>query len=310
MNPPVLPNGRGVWLWPPSEKIADIEPDKVIPKLHGLGFHYVIPQLGLATPSWLTPARVRAFNDAGFKVIAGIGSPGPRYVDPIAKALSIGVDACHRAAYPLAGVMLDWEGAWDQARPAAVQVVAKLRAQYGTTVLPILDCPWWAPDKDPGGHATHPSAPTAEFGVLCACERAPQCYGAPIEGQSSRMLAWARHEYGAVFPGHVIVPSVQLYKRSVKDHLSILLSEPKSLHWDLAEMDQHARVAHMLAVALEDRPEYIAARRVGLPAADGIKAVQHVLGLVDDGIVGPKTTAALGVPFAPDTLWKGDWSRT
>jgi len=305
-----MPRGRGVWLWDNSCKIASIEPRLQIPIIAGLGFSYVVPQMGLGVPSWATPDRVKQFNDAGYQVVLGIGSPGPSYVEPIIKAISIGIDACLRGSYPAVRVMFDWEGAWDRARAAAALIAARLRQRYGVSLLPFMDCPWWAPVEDPQGHPTHPGAPTQEFGELCCGERAVQAYGAPVEGRSTTMLAWARHEYGTHFPGNEIIPAVQMYKRSVRDHIATTLNEPKSISWDSGEIDKHARVAYLLDVAIQSHPAYLAARSRGLVVKESIRAMQRALGVPADGDpAGPSTAGALKVPFPADVLWRGDWHK-
>jgi hypothetical protein len=48
----------------------------------------------------------------------------------------------------------------------------------------VTDCPWWAPLTAPGGHATHPHAPTVQFGELVS-DRYVQAYGGPVDGRSA-----------------------------------------------------------------------------------------------------------------------------
>lgn len=305
-----MPTGRGIWLWDNDEKIATLEPAHQIPIIEGLGFSYVIPQMGLAVPSWATPDRVRQFNEAGFDVIIGIGSPGPSHADAIVNAIVIGIEACLRSSYPCRRVMYDWESAWDQAKVTALQIVAAVRKRFpGMQLLPVIDCPWWAPVEDPQGHATHPNAPTKEFGSLCCGPRAVQAYGAPKEGRSSAMLGWARHEYSTHFPGNEIIPGVQMYKRSVRDHLLVTLHEPQSISWDSGEIDHTARVAYMLDVAIQKHPVYASGRSQGLDVKTSIMAMQRALGVTADGDpAGPETAKALRVPFPLGVLWRGDWT--
>jgi hypothetical protein len=138
----------------------------------------------------------------------------------------------------------------------------------------------------PVGHPTHPHAPTATFGRLCGQERYPQCYGAPLEGRSQRMLAWARDpsQYASLGSWE-IRPTYQGYQRSLNDQVQALIAEPTVVLWDWAENDAQCWTA-LQCVGMF--------RHFGFDGPGAVEAFQRHAGLEPDGLVVPATRRALG----------------
>ena len=280
--------GMYVWLWPlPPDPMA------LAARLVALGVTGVIPQAGQAAPGWCRMWASK-LNASGLRVVAGLGAPSTR---GILDGLSVpGVD----------GVMIDWEGAWDGRQAEADQIATDvLRARPDAQDL-VTDCPWWAPlcTVDGAGkrHPTHPSAPTREMGRLVR-RRFVQAYGAdvgPEDGHSARLLKWARDpsQYASLGTWE-IRPAVQLYKRSVQDHLDVLLPELATgalALWDWSEIDPSALVALQVRAALASK---------GYGGAGALRSFQAAAGgLVVDGIIGPKTAGALGVNAPAGVVWR------
>jgi hypothetical protein len=164
----------------------------------------------------------------------------------------------------------------------AEAIVKKVLSRRPNAADCVTDCPWWAPLKTPDGHDTHPHAPTAIFGRLAAHDRYAQVYGAPVPGASTRMLEWARDpsQYPSLGTWD-IRPAFQGYHRTVADHVQSLVSEPTSALWDYQELDANC-IAALKLVAKFRATTFVT-----------IQDFQKAYGLVDDGIVGPATLAAL-----------------
>lgn len=301
----VLSSGIHGWWWPGAGGWGD--PSREIASAVEQGFRGLIPQSGLDT-SWCEK-HAAAMRSAGLFVVCGLGLDGDS-----SDALKCS-GAIIRALDVADAVILDFEKPrkWETAagRSMAQQIVDAVLLARPDAIGRVADCPWWAPlyyvTREPGGsivkHATHPGAPTAIFGKLCAYDRYVQAYGAarlgdgthpaePIsaaDGRSMRMLQWARDpsQYAAL-GSWTIRPAYEMYRRSVHDHVTSMLTESTVCLWDRHEADVQC-VAGLLAVK--------ALRGRGFDGEFGVAAFQKSEGLTADGICGPKTCAALGVTW-------------
>lgn len=303
--PDVLPQGIHAWLWPGAGGWGD--PGAEIAAAVDQGIRGLIPQAGLDT-SWCAK-HADAMRAAGLFVTCGLGLDGhdsdaPACIAAIARALD-----CADA------VMLDWESPRRfetvAGRALAQAIVDGVLTARPDAIGRVTDCPWWAPlyyvTREPGGtivrHATHPGAPTSIFGKLCARERYVQAYGAaklgdgthPAEpiaaatGRSTRMLAWARDPSQYASLGRwTIRPALEMYRRTVGDHVAAMLAEPTVCLWDRHEADAQCLAGLHVVKALRAR---------GFDGEHGVATFQRAAGLTPDGIVGPKTCAALGIPW-------------
>jgi hypothetical protein len=182
--------------------------------------------------------------------------------------------------------MLDAESAWDGAagKPAAVKLVDKILGAVPDAVGRVADCAWWAPRFVPGGGASHPGFPTAEFGRLCAT-RYPQCYAL----RPAHALAWARSpaqypSYGS--PAATVFPTVRGYERQTPEVCALALAEPHALYW----LGSHGNaMAPEVALGLR------AAAKIRALGHAAVADFQRAAGLTPDGICGARTCAALGL---------------
>lgn len=249
-----------------------------------------VPENNTEASEWAAPERVSLFNAAGIGVIIGIGCRAPTYWKQIAAAIIKAIDACKRSNSPCKGVNVDWEGSWDGHKAETSLMLQMILDAHADAGLWMTMPSWWAPEETPNGHATHPSAPTKEWlDVIDALVPIdPQCYGAPNEGASKGMLAWARSQYLKHYglPAERVIPGVQLYHRSIFDHVDLLLGEVAISLWDWLEADAEALHALRIAKVLRSRPE-------GVSGPNWIAAFQTAYGLKADGIAGPLTKAAL-----------------
>jgi hypothetical protein len=286
--PAIMARGIYVWLWPLPR-----DPARVAADLRALGVRGVIPQQSDEAPAWCR-RNARAFTDAGLEVIVGLGKNNAAI---ILEALEVP---------GAAGVMLDWEGWWDGQRPLADRIATEVLARHPDATARIVDCPWWAPlhylSRDGKRHGTHPSAPTREFGRLVG-RRFVQAYGAdvgPEDGHSARLLAWSRDpsQYAALGAWDVR-PALQMYRRSVHDHVQLLLAELATgavALWDWSEADAACVVALRVVEALRAR---------GFTGVGAVARFQAAAGLAADDVVGPRTCGALGVAVPPaGVLWR------
>lgn len=279
-----LPPGVHVWWWP---KLGWGDPAKVAADLVELGVRGVIPQASLFAPVWCEQ-HAPALRAAGLHVTAGLGLDGAHTAPEIAGAIKHGLDSAD-------GVMLDWEKPvlWEtkSGNALAETIVDDVLTHRSDAIGRVIDCPWWAPlyyvDGAGNHHGTHPHAPTKTFGRLAASERFVQAYGAPNNGESARMLAWARDpsQYASM-GAWAIRPAHQGYHRSVRDQVDTLMAEPTVCLWDYEEFDANCRTALRAVKAL---------RALGFDGAGGVRAFQTSVGLTPDGIVGSRTLAALSI---------------
>lgn len=295
-NSNILPNGIFVWLWP---KITwnSLDPDKIGPQLRDLGITGVIPQNGTATLNWLTDEKIKKFASYGLKVCIGFGLDSRlTSLDKKADAIIQALDKKKIHGDNVAGVMLNWETYWDGKQAEAKQVVDRVLAKHPDAYKYCVDAPWWAPlfiiNHDGNKINTHPSAPTREWGVLCANDRYVQAYGGngkpgENDGRSTGMLKWARHpsQYASLGTW-TIRPAYQAYNRSLNDQIKTILADDVVCLWDVPEWDTNCINALRVVKKLKD---------LGFVGPDAVKTFQAKNGLVADGIVGPRTLAALGL---------------
>lgn len=305
--------GSYVWWWGDLKKL---DPGATAAAMGLLDVRGIIVQVARYAPAWCKKAsNVQPFIDRAIRVYPGLGfdfGGSPDGLMCVAALLSCAEarDVCKQLWETKhgqgggvgSGGMVNWESAWDGKKTLAQYVVTEVLKRRPDAPSVFIDAPWWAPlHTRPGAdgkkHWTHPSAPTAEFGRLCARDRYPQTYGANVEGSpdgaSMRMLEWSRDpsQYPAIaqqagLQPWVIRPSLQMYKRSLQDHLDMMLKETIQCLWDWLEMDEPCRLA--LSVISE-------LKRRGFVGPDAARRFQRLLNLKVDGIVDPRTLAALGL---------------
>lgn len=292
----VLQDGIWLWLWP---KITwnSLEPDKIGPVLRDLGIAGVIPQNGVSTLDWLTQDRINKFASYGLKVCIGFGLDSK--ITSLDKKADVLIKACgvkEKNPNVVSGLMLNWETYWDGKKTEAKYVVDKVLAAYPKANTYCVDAPWWAPLYliGNGGNKinTHPSAPTKEWGILCANDRYPQVYGrggkvGVNDGNSTSMLKWARHPSQYASMGTwTILPSYQAYNGSLNDQVKTLLADPVVCLWDAPEWDANCINALKVVKKLKD---------LGFKGPTAVKDFQAKNGLTADGIIGPNTLNKLGI---------------
>lgn len=290
----------GVWvvLWPGNgQRWHDLEPRYTAPFLAECNVTGVIAHSEkLQSPGWCTPERVMEFGKHGLKVAVGVGFLYPAYRTRTRNTMLEALAVCARPEHPTVGVYMDWIEVWNGHHTEAEWLVNELLTAHPDAARYCTDCPWWAPLTTPSGNPSHPSAPHKSFLKLARKELYTQCYGAPIPGESERMLKWARDPSQWARLGKSpdrVRATVQAYHRTLKDHLRLLLTEQTIVYWNWAEMDDIARYALRVRAAIE---------RVGSMGPDSIAEFQRFNGLRPDGVVGPLTGKALGLGDPP----KGD----
>jgi hypothetical protein len=301
VSPRVLTPGRWVYCWAENDW-ARYEPTPAfidtleVHDITGVIAHSVepVPDSMVEASEWCTAERVAKFNARGIQVMIGVGCRAPPYWQKIAKAIIKAIDACKRPNSPCVGVNVDWEGSWSGHKAEARLLIAMILAAHADAGLYLTMPCWWAPEERMGAdgklHATQPSAPTKEW--LDVIDHSipidPQCYGAPHEGMSINMLRWARSQYLQHYgmPAWRVIASVQLYHRSLFDHLNLLLTEDTLALWDWREADAVAKHALRISKVL---------RTAGIVGPDWVQLFQASRSLKVDGIAGPITLAALAV---------------
>jgi hypothetical protein len=310
---PVLKPGWHAWVWP-LNKIGLTGWVRRCALARELGLVGLIPQESLNTDDWaarkwrpdplrtnyIVPAHVA--KEHGLQFTAGLGLDSYnawRNRDQL-KVIPDAILGCLEAA---PGVMLNWEGQWENDaddRQRANTIVDKVLAANPSADRRCTDAPWWAPlwhwrtiaGKRKKGY-THPSAPTREFGRLCKGQRFVQAYGAHVpgspDGASSRMLAWSRDpsQYPSLgFAAANILPANQAYSRSVNDIVKSTLAEPTGCLWHLDAMSTECKLALRFVKAIGEH---------GFtgPAAD--VEFQKAAGIRGPTLVGPMALRAAGV---------------
>lgn len=296
MNEGTLLNGVWVWLWPRDKWPAmERNLDRDLAFLKANGVTGVIPQAGLSAPAWVTKVHAQIAKH-GLKVLVGLGMDSKSATE---QQVADAIVASIRAPSSV-GCMLNWESFWSGKKDRAKKVVELvLKAQPDAPKF-CTDAPWWAPlyvMRNGQKAWTHPSAPSAEFGILAARDRYPQTYGANVkgapDGASMRMLQHSRSpgQYAAIatqarVQPWTIRPSLQMYVRSSNDVVQMLLDEPNCCLWDVPEWDEKTKVGLRAWTAL---------RAKGFGTSGGVRAFQASAGLTADNSLGPKTIAALGI---------------
>jgi peptidoglycan hydrolase-like protein with peptidoglycan-binding domain len=253
----------------------------VAASLVGHGVSGVVVQDGMATLDSLDRYRITAaMGSQGLGVVAGFGTNGPSHWAELAELVTRGLDTPG-----LAGVLVDWEGSWDHAQAQAQDCVNAILAVHPDAADRVIDTPWWAPLTLPDGSPTHPSAPNAQWGVL-AKRRFVQTY----PGDWRAKLAWARDpsQWPSLgTPAACVRPAVSLYARALNDVVASLISDAGPVAcWDWTEADADGLRALRVVAALE---------ALAYTGPSSVSLFQRAAGLTVDGVVGPRTLAALGV---------------
>ncbi len=277
---------RWMWHWPIPQHINIDEQ-----KAHGVTG--VVPQQSSAATAW-AKTNGKALKSAGLEVVIGLG-----YLTT--KIVCDAIDAA-KAGHAL-GVMYDQE-VWKSVPDSDALVRDVLKAHPDAADW-AADChyPCLTTNGPKGGHTGHNRIAKA-WAPICGI-RAPQCYWesdvgafAP-DGWVAKRLAWARLDYPKAggSPIERVRASVQIYRESVQSHVDLLLHEGMTggiWLWDWHEGDASSKAALRIAHALNLAGHY----------GDGaVRSFQSHSGLVVDGLLGPKTAAALGVTDIGAVTW-------
>ncbi|MEZ4391976.1 MAG: C1 family peptidase [Polyangiales bacterium] len=281
--------GRWMWLYPlPSD------PMKLVDELRRHGVTGVIPQQSAQAIAW---ARrwAPALEREGFATMIGLGR-----ITAANTIAALGVESA-------VGVMQNQE-VWKSVADSNALCEAVLKAVPDAAAR-MMDCHYPCLTKDPetdthtGWHRI-----AKAWSPICGL-RAPQCYWArggggttdgPRDGWVAARLAWARLDYPRAggSPADRVRVSRQLYRASTQDHVELLLAESLTgsvFIWNWAEADISAKLALRIVVELERR---------GFCGPGAIERYQRAEGLKVDGLLGPKTCAALGILSPRDVLWR------
>jgi len=282
------PGARWTWLWPlPSAH----DLPALLRKLVAHGVTGIVPQQSDDAVAWAR-ANVAEVRAAGLDLVVGLGRIDRRAV----------VDALDVPG--VAGVMIDQE-AWSSVDDS-VRLVADVLAQRPDAPSRVADCHYpCLTTAGPGGGQTGHHRIAKAWAPLCGL-RAPQCYwegGIAADGWVARRLAWARQDYPRAggSPAECVRASVQLYRRSVADHVALLLAESVTGSvwlWDWREADASARLALRIVHAIE-----FAGHRGPRAVWDFQQDVGNAYHGRVDGSVGPLTCQALGLDVPAGVVW-------
>lgn len=277
------------WLWPLPR-----DPRELVAELLAAGVTGVVPQQSAEAIAW-AKRWAPELRDRGLSTVVGLGKVSR---DAILRGLDL---------VPLVrGVMIDQED-WKSV-PDSRAVVSGVLRRRPDAAERVVDCHYPCITRDnetgrPTGHARI----AVEWAPLCGL-RAPQAYwakgggghtdGCP-DGFVARRMKAARAQYPEAggSPADRIRPAVQLYRRSVRDHVALLLEELATGSvwlWDWAERDASADVGLHVVAALG---------RAGCAGPGAVESFQRAHGLVVDGLVGPATCRALGVDVPAGVVW-------
>lgn len=286
---PLVPGLHG-WVWPGGHGEGWLTAREQALRAVDLGLVGVIAQNGLSAPRWLAGLdpgesliRADVLRLYGLQVTAGFGLDGDWSATTMAQAISDGgsiADAC----------MLDWEKQtrWEtkQGRALAQATVDLVLKHDSTMNQRTADAPWWKP-------SVHKGAPTLIWDKL-ARYHFVQAYGAPSRDNPTEITEWMYHsvslvEYPALgIPAERVLPAEQMYGHSIAAAGRLVLADESVVAlWDVEEADD------VFVQALHARK---AIRNLGYPTTlEGLRLAQAALGTKPDGILGPKTLAALGI---------------
>lgn len=278
------PGARWMWLWPlPSAH----DLPALLRELVAHGVTGIVPQQSDDAVVWAR-AHVAEVRAAGLDLVVGLGRIDRRAV----------VDALDVPG--VSGVMIDQE-AW-QSVPDSDALCRDVLALRPDAPSRVVDCHYpCLTTAGPGGGQTGHHRIAKAWSPLCGL-RAPQCYwegGIAPDGWVARRLAWARQDYPRAggSPAERVRASVQLYRRSVADHVALLLAEGVTGSvwlWDWREADASARLALRVVHELE---------ACGHRGPSAVESYQLHSGLTVDGIVGPLTCRALGLDVPAGAVW-------
>lgn len=310
MSGPLLKPGVHAWVWPTPGDLDSLA--RTADKAVRLGIVGLIPQDGLGIPSWLTRNRGRVqriMQERGLQLTVGLGMDGNQgwknNLGALVDAIVGGLDAAP-------GVMLNWESKWGDERAdkeRADFVANEVLKRHPTADNRCVDAPWWAPlfvwrtlNGKRRKAYTHPGAPTVEFGRLCKGDRFPQVYGANVpgspDGASQRMLDWSKDpsQYPALgVNADRIRPSLQAYKRTVTDHVRMLVGHPTVCLWHFRGMDADCEAALAFVQAIRAKGYTGPGADVRFQTDQGIKGPEWM---------GPKALRAAGVPVRGNLTYR------
>lgn len=278
------PGSRWLWLWP-LPKASDI-PD-LIRDLWKHGITGVVPQESDHAVAW-AQQHAGEFTAAGINVVIGLGRIDK---DAILRAL----DVLH-----VKGVMIDQE-AWGSVTDSDALVASVLAARPDAADY-IADCHYPCVVSTPGGSHTGHDKIAKAWSPICGL-RCPQDYDEELQTPDwwvTKRIQWSRSP--SQWPSLGVDPSrvrasVQMYRRSVLDHVNVLLQESDGSIWlwDWNESDTSCRLALQIVHALELQ---------GHTGVGAVQAFQKEHGLAEDGVPGPATCAVLGVTVPPRVIWR------
>ena len=282
--------GRWMWLYPLPR-----DPMRLVEDLRRHGITGVIPQQSGQAVAW---ARrwARELKREGLDTMIGLGR--------ITAANTI--DALR--VPDVAGVMQNQE-LWKSVEDSNALCEAVLRAEPDAAAR-MMDCHYPCLTRDPEtGKRTGWARIAKAWAPICGL-RAPQCYWArggggttdgPRDGWVAARLAWARREYplAGASPADRVRISRQQYRASAQDHVELLLVESLTgsvFLWHWGEADAAAKLALRVVAELERR---------GFRGPGAVERFQRAEGgLTPDGLLGPKTCAALGILAPREVLWR------
>lgn len=287
------PGARWMWLWPLDQCDTEAEIRALVPVLREHGVTGIVPQESDRATAWARRWG-RLVQSLGLQVVIGLGRLSSRIVcDAIAAA-----KAGHAA-----GVMHDQE-AWASVPDSEALTAAVLR-EHPDAAAWCADCHYPCLTTAGAGGPRTGHHRIAKAWAPVSGLRAPQCYwnstpkSTAADGWVSRRLAWAREDYPRAggSPASRVRASVQLYRRSVNDHVQLLLTEGETGSvwlWEWHQADASAKLALRVVHELLRR---------GHAGVAAVREYQAANSLLADGIVGPRTCSAIGLAVPADAVW-------